>query len=385
MAKSTWVKINGTWRKVKNVWMKQNGVWKEKVKPKLNVSGIWKDIMSYGFSLLTKSGDNLVFKNYSFQQEKTLPLNSTYGLPYAVNPLDQTILLAHGLSDGAKPVTLIDFDGNVVFNGVEPSSNAYVNTIENDVLMDTDGDTYVSFSQDDTQIAIRNGVELWRTTDSSTRALLQLDDESILSIRSAGTNSGDLYVKNKNTGVRTTLRLSTVGAGQYTKLSKVGGLFLYVTDGSRSFTRKYAIGGTKGAYTFPSSASYLWENATVGMNNKEIVEVNGGNLVLVNRKTYSASNPIVMLNKDTGAVVWTLYMSSHYQSPDSANVYALYYDKEINRVVVVERGRLNINSPSKYLCHILNPDTGVIESSEPFANAVDSPIILTSGDSFVFK
>ena len=50
MAKATWVKVGGVWKKVKTAWIKVNGVWKEKAAPKINVGGTWKDIMAYLFS-----------------------------------------------------------------------------------------------------------------------------------------------------------------------------------------------------------------------------------------------------------------------------------------------------------------------------------------------
>ena len=48
MAKQTWVKVNGTWKTIKNIWENVNGTWKENVISKLNVSRGWRECIKYG-------------------------------------------------------------------------------------------------------------------------------------------------------------------------------------------------------------------------------------------------------------------------------------------------------------------------------------------------
>lgn len=47
MPKQTWVKVDGTWRKVKNVWINVGGIWKQRVIPKGRIDGVWKQFMQY--------------------------------------------------------------------------------------------------------------------------------------------------------------------------------------------------------------------------------------------------------------------------------------------------------------------------------------------------
>ncbi|MCM3560576.1 hypothetical protein M4D57_18585 [Brevibacillus borstelensis] len=58
MAKQAWIKIAGTWRKVKNVWIKVDGIWKQKVIPKGRIDGVWKEFIQYYLSKYTVAWEN---------------------------------------------------------------------------------------------------------------------------------------------------------------------------------------------------------------------------------------------------------------------------------------------------------------------------------------
>ncbi|PKM61622.1 MAG: hypothetical protein CVU99_02360 [Firmicutes bacterium HGW-Firmicutes-4] len=59
MAKATWIKVSGTWKKVKNVWEKVGGVWKQKVKPSLNIASTWKECIQYNTMYTTNYDSTL--------------------------------------------------------------------------------------------------------------------------------------------------------------------------------------------------------------------------------------------------------------------------------------------------------------------------------------
>lgn len=70
MAKQTWVKDNGTWKKAKSAWVNVNGQWKEDVMPKGVVSGSWKEFMEYGYLVFSVHRP----RNTSFRKRNTSDL-----------------------------------------------------------------------------------------------------------------------------------------------------------------------------------------------------------------------------------------------------------------------------------------------------------------------
>jgi hypothetical protein len=76
MAKASWVKSGGVWRKAYTVWRKSSGVWNPCIVPWIKVGGIWKDCFVFSidvspngwefpagagykdFSVITQSGNN---------------------------------------------------------------------------------------------------------------------------------------------------------------------------------------------------------------------------------------------------------------------------------------------------------------------------------------
>ncbi|MBA9027506.1 hypothetical protein [Peribacillus huizhouensis] len=64
MAKNTWFKTAGTWKKAVNVWQNINGVWKQRVIPKGNISGVWKDFIQYIINLYINGISNVSWGLY---------------------------------------------------------------------------------------------------------------------------------------------------------------------------------------------------------------------------------------------------------------------------------------------------------------------------------
>lgn len=61
MAKDTWMKVSGSWKKLKNIWRKTSGTWGDGVISWIKVSGTWKICMEYVADSVSLSFSTLDF------------------------------------------------------------------------------------------------------------------------------------------------------------------------------------------------------------------------------------------------------------------------------------------------------------------------------------
>lgn len=262
MAKATWIKIDGSWKKVKNVWIKVDGVWKPKVKPKGKINGVWKEFISYfpeKVFYLSETGSgaggwvNEIDGKGNFVTRKALGTNSLLGFdidkdgniytknyssssltntPISKYAPDYTLIWRgrHDNTESSEKLIFVDINGyvhyimnNFYYRRTPDGTSAKIvaTGVSNDILaIDRDGCAYYrgNTTNDIIKRDVDNDAVIWRYTVPTAPRQVVLDDKkNVYIVRNGSTNlmklnSEGILVLNKTP--KTAIYLGSLSIGK---------------------------------------------------------------------------------------------------------------------------------------------------------------------------